>query len=82
MQKTLFLQPDATEYIGVMSISAFLKQNGFFSELFLERNKYRIIEYVKKLRPQIIAFFCMTPQISWVIETSKFIKNNYRCFRY
>lgn len=79
MTKILFLQPDAAEYIGIMSISAVLKQNGFYPEMLLERDTHRIVEFIQSCRPDIVAFPCMTSQAAWVIETSRVIKENHTC---
>jgi radical SAM superfamily enzyme YgiQ (UPF0313 family) len=77
--KILFLQPDAAEYIGVMSISAVLKQNNFNPRMCLEKDEHKILDYIDSYRPDIIAFSCMTPQVEWFIDTLKAIKKRHKC---
>lgn len=79
MLKILFLQSDATEYIGIMSISALLKQNGIYPDILIARDVSKIMDYIDEYRPQIVAFSCMTPQAPWAIETASAVKARFKC---
>lgn len=74
MVKVLFLENMWHEKIGIMTLSSILKENGHECDIFIgDGNK--IINYLEKTNPDIIAFSCMNIQYEWIKNTCKNIKN-------
>lgn len=74
MVRILFIQKIWFELLGIMSISAVLKKNGYSCDLLISSDKQKIINYVKTFRPHVIGFHCVTGQHKWVLELSQAIK--------
>ncbi len=61
MARILFLQTVQFEFIGVMSISAYLKQAGHQVDLFLEGEEGKdFLPKIREHRPDLVAFSAMT----------------------
>jgi radical SAM superfamily enzyme YgiQ (UPF0313 family) len=74
MIKVLFLENMWHEKLGIMTLSSILKENGHKCDIFIgDGNK--IINYLEKTDPDVIAFSCMNIQYEWVKNTCKNIKN-------
>jgi radical SAM superfamily enzyme YgiQ (UPF0313 family) len=74
MTKVLFLENLWNEKIGIMMLSSILKENGHDCDIFIG-NDNKIINYLEKNSPDVIAFSCMNIQYEWVKNTCKNIKN-------
>jgi radical SAM superfamily enzyme YgiQ (UPF0313 family) len=73
MAKIVFLQNIWHEYLGVMQLSAVLKEHGHKCDVLLGDQAYLIRE-LKKSKPDLIAFSAMVIQEDWVLETAKAVK--------
>ncbi len=73
MAKVLWVQNLWIEFYGVMSISALLKKNGHESDIVFD-NKEEVVDYIRRSRPDAIAFSCMSVQWKWAKEMSSYIK--------
>lgn len=78
MSKIVFLQEDATEYSGIMSLASLLKSNGHIVYVFIDRIEKDIFDSIEKISPQILAFSCMTSSYFWVLEKIKIIKKKFK----
>ena len=75
MAKVLFLQDVWIEYYGVMQLSALLKKNGHKTDI-LFASEESAVEEVKKIKPDLIAYSCMSVQWNWLKSMSTFLKKN------
>ena len=73
MAKIVFLQYIWFEWIGIMSISAFLKKHGHSCEVVIG-TKEETIKELKQIQPDIIAISSMTSQHEQIYEIAKAIK--------
>jgi len=64
------------EYMGLMCISAVLKQAGHTVEVFIDNqtNENRFIRQLAKFEPDAVAFSIMTPSAPWAIRIGKRVK--------
>ena len=61
MSRIGFVQNLAFEYLGVMYLSAALKQAGHMTESFiLERNEAELVTQVLDFQPDMVTFSCAT----------------------
>jgi radical SAM superfamily enzyme YgiQ (UPF0313 family) len=75
MARIGFVQNLAYEYLGVMYLSASLKQAGHSSEVFiLERGADELARQVLAFRPDIVAFSCTTGVHRWAADFAAKIK--------
>jgi len=74
--KVLFLDRNPFVNLGIMSISAYLKQNNHECDLLIENAEKDIIKEISKIKPDIIAFSCTTGMHTWAIETAAKIKKH------
>lgn len=74
--KILFVQNVWIEFLGTMSISSILKENGHECDLIIENNPKKIAKYVNESHPDIVGFYCMTGMHNWVIKVAKEIKKS------
>lgn len=63
------------ENFGVISISSVLKYGGYQTDLIIEGSPDKLLKFVKKSKPDIIAFSCTTGTHKWVIRVAKKIKS-------
>lgn len=75
MAKILFLQDVWIEYYGVMQLSSYLKKYGHKTDILFESEE-NTLEYVKKSKPDLIAYSAMSIQWTWVKSMSSFLKKN------
>jgi anaerobic magnesium-protoporphyrin IX monomethyl ester cyclase len=76
MTRIAFIQGLAVEYLGVMSLSAVLKQHGHTVELFLlERDEERLVEQVLSFQPNIAAFSVTTGSHQWPADFAAKLKH-------
>ncbi len=79
MAKILFIQREAAEKFGVMTLSAILKKAGHKVELFIELlEKKNILEFVGEFNPDFIAFSVTTIEREWALDTAARIKKRYK----
>jgi len=72
--KILFIQSDPFAWIGKMSISAVLKKEGHKCDILIEPAEKKLIESIKKISPDIVAFSITTGTHMWVLEKAKEVK--------
>lgn len=72
--KITFLQTGDIPYIGIMSLSAVLKQHGFSTDVFSIDIEENIVEAVLRSKPTILACSVMTTTFRNVMEVIKTIK--------
>ncbi|MBU1230904.1 MAG: B12-binding domain-containing radical SAM protein [Proteobacteria bacterium] len=70
--KIVFLQRQWEDNLGVLWISALLKQHGFSCEIIIEEPG--TYEEVAKLAPDLIGYSCMTGQQDWVLESIRKVR--------
>lgn len=71
--KILFLQRDPFVNMGVMSLSACLKEK-HSCYLLIENAEQNLMREIKKINPDIIAFSCTTGIHTWALKTASDIK--------
>ena len=79
MARVVFVQNIWYEYLGVMYISAILKKHGHFTDVVIANKSSEIIKELKKLRPDIVAFPCLTSSYKWNISIANDIKKEMSC---
>lgn len=72
--RILFLQHLALEQFGLMYLSAVLKKAGHHCEVLLDPVDRNIVEETKRVKPDVIAFSCMTSEVTWALKTAERIK--------
>lgn len=75
MVKVLFLQPLWFEFEGIMALSAALKQAGHETDVAIGKPK-KLVKYVKTHPADIIGFPITTARRSFMMETSKLLREN------
>ena len=75
MAKILFLQDVWIEYYGVMQLSALLKKNGHNTDI-LFASEENAVKEIKRIKPDLIAYSCMSIQWNWLKSMSTFLKKN------
>jgi hypothetical protein len=73
MAKVLFLQDVWIEYYGVMQLSALLKKNGHSTNI-LFASEENAVQEIKKIKPDLIAYSCMSIQWNWLKSMTTFLK--------
>jgi radical SAM superfamily enzyme YgiQ (UPF0313 family) len=79
MARIVFVQNIWYEYLGVMYISAMLKKHGHFTDVVIANNSKEIIRELKKLRPDIVGFSCLTSNYKWNLTIANEIKKELGC---
>ncbi len=77
MSDVLFIQELFTEYMGIMYISAVLKQNHISTDILISKNIRDIINYVSICKPKIIGFSVITGLHKFPVTVSKIIKKEF-----
>ncbi|HEX9092899.1 MAG TPA: radical SAM protein [Coriobacteriia bacterium] len=72
--KILFLQKDTMVRIAVMLLSASLKEDGHECELLMDAAEKDLVSTAVAMRPDLIAFSCITGGQGWVLETARRVK--------
>ncbi|MFC1711407.1 B12-binding domain-containing radical SAM protein [Patescibacteria group bacterium] len=81
MTKILFIQKEATEKFGVMTLSALLKQAGHKVEMFIELlEKEPAFDFIKLWQPDFIAFSITTLEKDWAINLAAKLKKRVKVF--
>lgn len=81
MTKILFIQKEASEKFGVMTLSAVLKKAGHEVEIFIELlEKENVSDYIKNWQPDFIAFSITTMERDWAVNLASKIKKVYKVF--
>ena len=75
MAKVLFLQDVWIEYYGLMQLSGLLKRHGHEIDI-LFASEENTLKEIEKLKPDLIAYSCMSIQWNWVKSMSSFLKKN------
>lgn len=75
MAKILFLQEEASEKFGTMTLSAVLKKYGHQTEMFVRLlEKRSIFDFIREYKPDYIAFSITTMERDWALALAKEIK--------
>jgi anaerobic magnesium-protoporphyrin IX monomethyl ester cyclase len=75
MAKILFIQREASEKFGVMSLSAALKKAGHETEMFIELlGKETIFDFFDRWQPDWVAFSVTTMEKEWAVKMAGNIK--------
>ena len=78
MARVLFIQKEASEKFGVMSLSAVLKQAGHQTRMYVQLlEKEPVAGFVKKWQPDIIAFSITTVEKEWALAMADRIKKSF-----
>ena len=72
--KIAFLQNIWHDYMGIMSISAYLKSKGHDSCIFIEGGERDLIRAVMKYSPHLIGFPCLTGSHQWALSIATKLK--------
>ena len=76
MGNIAFIQDIWHEYTGVMSMSASLKKAEHNVDVFIEEGEKNLIDSIKKFKPDIIAFSCLTGGHQWALLTASSLKKH------
>ncbi len=75
-----FVQNLSFEYLGVMYLSAMLKEHGHKVEVFIvTAHEDNAIDEINRFGPDLIAFSCTTGIHNWVVSFAKKLKKNQIC---
>jgi anaerobic magnesium-protoporphyrin IX monomethyl ester cyclase len=77
MGNIAFIQDIWHEYTGVMSLAASLKKAAHNVDVFIEEGEKNLIESIKKFKPDIIAFSCLTGGHQWALLTAGSLKKHF-----
>ena len=72
MARIAFLQGEYEDKLGVLYLVAYLKAQGHYGEIFIERRGW--FDEIKNFKPDIIGFSCLTGGHLWVEVCAKRIK--------
>src|SRR3989337_386174 len=75
MSRIAFIQEIWHEYIGTMSIAAYLKAKGHESNVFIPGGEKDLIASLRVFAPDILAFSCLTGGHRWALEKAGWLKN-------
>ena len=75
MARIAFIQEIWHEYIGTMSIAAYLKAKGHESDVFIPGGEKDLIASLRMFAPDILAFSCLTGGHRWALEKAGWLKN-------
>lgn len=76
--KLLFIQDSGlSESLGIMDISALLKENGHSCDLLIVSEEKHIFEKIRKYSPDLIGFSCTTNMRKWAVSLAKEIKKRF-----
>jgi len=70
----LFIQELYYDYIGVMALSAALKQKGISTDLIIERNPEKVVAYIKRHSPEMVCFSVISGIHQFPARMSRAIK--------
>lgn len=73
MRKVLFVQNMWIEFLGVMTLSSYLKCKGHDCDIVVG-GKNAIVKKIKEFKPDFLAFSTMTIQHNWVLDTAKYLR--------
>lgn len=77
MSKVIFVQSDTSEYAGVMSMAAFIMKHGHKLKILINLDTKSILEEIAKLKPDLVAFSCMTASYPWALKQARIIKKSF-----
>lgn len=72
--KVAFIQNIWHDYMGVMSISAYLRAKGHDTRIFIEGGERNLISSVKDYAPHLIGFPCLTGSHQWALSMADKLK--------
>jgi radical SAM superfamily enzyme YgiQ (UPF0313 family) len=75
--EVLFIQNLFAEYMGVMYLSAILKQEGVPTDIIIENKIENIVNYIETFKPKIIAFSVITGLHKFPLAVGKIIKEKF-----
>ena len=78
MAKVLFIQDLLFEFLGPMYLAGFLESKGHTTEIIIlnEEKNADLIQQIKEINPDLIAFSIMSTGNSWAFAAAKKIKEN------
>ncbi len=76
--KILFIQHDVFKNYGAMILSAILKKNGHKCDIVIDCLERDLIKKIKSINPNIIGFSITSPKYSWMKDSAKRIKSEFR----
>lgn len=74
MSNIVFVQKEMEDKLGPMILTAYLKANGFGSEIVV--NPQKNINEIKKIGPAFIGISFCSPSVEWTLSTCRFLKTN------
>ncbi len=76
MARVAFCQDVLVEYMSFMCMSAVLKQHGHATDVFIDEGvrEDRLIENLKRFRPDVVAFSLLTPSVPWALRVARRVK--------
>ena len=76
--KILFIQHDMFKNYGIMILSAILKKNGHKCDTVIDCLEKDLMKKIKSINPDIIGFSITSPKYSWMKDSAKRIKSEFR----
>src|SRR3989338_6396736 len=76
--KVLFIQQDLFKNYGTMLISGILKKNGHECDILIDALEKDLMKEIKIINPDLIAFSISTTIYSWMKDTAKKIKSEFK----
>ena len=76
--KVLFIQQDVFKNYGTMLISGILKKNGHECDILIDALEKDLMKEIKLINPDLIAFSISTTIYSWMKDTAKKIKSEFK----
>ena len=77
MARVLFIQDIAYEYMGVMYLSAYLKQHGHDCDVTIESLGDNLDKKIQEQKPDLIGFSTLTGSFKWALKTATYLKKKY-----
>ncbi len=78
MARVLFIQNFWFEYLGIMVLSAVLKQSGHQVDLLVESKQENMDAFISRFNPDIIGMCVVSGSHNWAVETMKELKQRHR----
>ncbi len=81
MSKILFIQEEAAEKFGAMSLSAVLKQAGHQTEMFIQLlERKTVFDFIDRWQPDFVAFSIVTMEKDWTLNLASKIKKKHQVY--
>lgn len=73
-KRIVFVQPDPVPWIGTMTLASCLASRGHSAEVLIEALEARPLEALRRLRPDLVGFHVMTPNLDWTLRWAGRVK--------